>query len=150
MAENRRSLAAMAIATLGLLGLDALRASGGSPVAVILVPAALAATLGLVLLWVARAPDARSALAGLALANGVLSLAGAALPLILPALAGAAYQSQSDWLSGLDLTPPAIRWLRVALASGYFALALLLAGLAFLAAAYLLFRGGPGRQRHAH
>lgn len=149
MADDQRSLVAMAVLTLCMVGLDAVRAIGSSPVAFIVVPAALAATLGLVLVWVARARDMRAASAGLALANGVLSLSGAASPLIFPVLAGAAYQPQGDWLSGVDLTPPAIRWLRLALASGYVTLALLVAGLAFFTAAYVLFRRGHGR-RHAH
>src|SRR6185312_16407446 len=53
-----------------------------------------------------------------------------------------------DWLRAIDLTPPALRWLRVALASSYFAVGLLVAGGAFFAVAYLLFHRGAHRRRH--
>ena len=150
MTENRPSLVLMGIASLALVALGGLRAAGASPNAAPALAAAIAVTVGLVAMWVLRAPNSRIALAGLALFNGVLGVAGALTPFVIPALAGAAYEPESDWLRNLDLTPPAIRWLRVATASGYFALALVVAGLAFFAAAYFLFRHGSGHRRHAH
>jgi hypothetical protein len=150
MTEKRSSLMMTGLVSPALVALGGLRIIGGSPLVIPLLAAGIAATLGLVAAWVARAPDARTALAGLALFNGFLSFTGAFTPLAVPALAGAAYEPEADWLRTVDLTPPAARWLQVALASSYFALVLAVAGLIFFAAAYFLFRRrGDGRRRHA-
>ena len=150
MKDDRSNLRVIAASTLLLIALLGFRVIDGSPLAIFVLGVALAATFGLIVLTVRQVREPRTAPAGLALFDGVLSIAGAIAAFILPARALTAYEPEADWLRAIDLTPPALRWLRVALASSYFAVGLLVAGGAFFAVAYLLFHRGAHRWRHAH
>jgi hypothetical protein len=108
------------------------------------------ASLVLTALIAWRAPSPRSSWALFSAVNGVLSFAVALAYAVRPAAAGARYEPGSDWLSTVDFTPPIAARLREALASGYFAIGVALAGIIFIAAAYLLHQHWDGPQRHAH
>jgi len=86
----------------------------------------------------------------LSLINGAMSFAVAIANAILPASAAALYEPGSDWLRSVDFTPPIAARLREAIASGYFAIAVIIAGLMFLVAAYLLWHLWDDKTRHAH
>ena len=99
-------------------------------------------------LWQAETP--RSAWGYLSLIGGVISFALVLVIIFIPVSASAPYEPGADWLRTIYLTPPIVARLREALASAYFAIAILVLGAILLAAAYLLlhFRGPP--RRHAH
>lgn len=86
----------------------------------------------------------------LSLINGGMSFAIVLADSVLPASASAPYEPGSDWLRSVDFTPPIAARLREALASGYFAIAVIIAGMMFLAAAYLLWQLWDDSTRHAH
>lgn len=97
-----------------------------------------------------RATSGRTAWALLSLINGSISIALVLANAVLPASAAAPYEPGSDWLRSVDLTPPIAARLREAMASGYFAIGVLTAGIILLAAAYLLLHRSDGSSRHAH
>ncbi len=101
--------------------------------------------------WVAwRTSSGRNAWGFLSFINGGISLAILFVNATLPASASAPYEPGGDWLRSVDLTPPVVARLREAMASGYFAIAVIVAGILFLAAAYLLLHRWDGSSRHAH
>jgi len=108
------------------------------------------ASLGLtaLVLWQAESP--RSAWGYLSLIGAIISFVLVLIILFVPVSASAPYEPGADWLRTIDLTPPIVARLREALASAYFAIAILVLGAILLSAAYLLlhFRGPP--RRHAH
>jgi hypothetical protein len=85
----------------------------------------------------------------LSLVNGGLSFAVVLANAVLPASASAPYEPGSDWLRSIDFTPPIAARLREALAAGYFAIAMIVAGMMFVAAAYLLWHLWDDSTRHA-
>ncbi len=97
-----------------------------------------------------RASSARSSWAFLSAINGVMSFAVAIADAVRPASASAAYQPGSDWYGSVDFTPPIAARLREAIASGYFAIAVIIAGMIFVAVAYLLRQHWTHPRRHAH
>ena len=106
----------------------------------------LALTAGV--LW--QAQTARSVWGYLSLIGGVLSLALFFVIVFVPVSASAPYEPHADWLQGIDLTPAIAPRLREALASAYFAIALIVLGAILFWAAYALlsFRGPPRRHMH--
>ena len=98
-------------------------------------------------LW--EAETARSAWGHLSLVSGVISFVLALVILFVPVSASAPYERGSDWMQGIDFTPPMVARLREALASAYFGIAIFVLGAILLSAAYILlhFRGPP--ERHA-
>lgn len=97
-----------------------------------------------------KATSGRMAWGVLSLINGAISFAIVLANAALPALASAPYEPGSDWLRSVDLIPPIVARLREAIASGYFAIAVLVAGLIYLAVAYLLLHLSDDSKRHAH
>lgn len=99
-------------------------------------------------LWQAETP--RSAWGYLSLIGGIISFVLVLIILFIPISASAPYEPGADWLRTIDFTPPIVARLREALASAYFAIAVLVLGAILFSAAYLLlhFRGPP--RRHAH
>jgi len=99
-------------------------------------------------LWGARTP--RSTWGYLSLVGGVISLVLLLVIIFTPISASAPYEPGADWLRAIDFTPSIAARLREALASAYFAIALIVLGVILFLAAYLLlrFRGPP--KRHAH
>lgn len=95
-----------------------------------------------------KATSSRGAWGFLSLINGGISFAIVSAYAVLPA-ASAPYEPGSDWLRSVDLTPPIAARLREAMAAGYFAIVVIIAGLIFLAAAYALLHSGDGSSRHA-
>lgn len=86
----------------------------------------------------------------LSLINGGISFAVVVADAVSPASASAPYEPGSDWLRSVDFTPPIVARLREAIASGYFAIAMMIAGMMFVAAAYLLWHLWDNSTRHAH
>jgi hypothetical protein len=99
-------------------------------------------------LWQAETP--RSAWGYLSLIGGVISFVLVLVILFVPVSASAPYEPGADWLRTIDLTPPIVVGLRVALTSAYFATIVVVLGAILLSAAYLLlhFRGPPRRHMH--
>ena len=99
-------------------------------------------------LWQVETP--RRAWGYLSLIGGIISFVLALVVLFVPISASAPYEPGADWLQTVDLTPPMVARLREALASAYFAIAILVLGAILFSVAYLLlqFRGPP--HRHAH
>lgn len=97
-----------------------------------------------------RSQSVWSAWGLLSLINGSMSFAIVFAYAIAPVSALAPYEPGSDWLGSVDLTPPIASRLREALASGYFAIAVIMAGMTFLAAAYFLLHLRDDSSRHAH
>jgi hypothetical protein len=96
-------------------------------------------------LW--QAETLRSACGYLSLIGGVISFVLVLVILFVPVSASAPYEPGADWLRTIDLTPPIVVGLRVALTSAYFATTVVVLGAILLSAAYLLlhFRGPPRR-----
>ena len=120
------------------------------------------AVVGLPSLWVSWAVDlaltgfvawkatsSRMSWGFLSLINAVISFAIVSVNAVLPA-ASAPYEPGNDWLRSIDLTPPIAARLREAMAAGYFAIVVIIAGLIFVAAAYSLLHSGDDSSRHAH
>ena len=99
-------------------------------------------------LWQAETP--RSTWGYLSLIAGIISFVLVLVILFIPHSASAPYEPSADWLRTIDFTPPIVARLREALASAYFAIAVVFLGAILVSAAYLLlhFRGPP--HRHAH
>ena len=97
--------------------------------------------------WRARTPQ--RAWGHLALINGAASFAVVLANAVLAASASAPYEPGSDWLRSVDLTPPIVARLREALASAYFAIAVIIAGIIFFATAYFLLHLSDDPTHHA-
>jgi hypothetical protein len=97
-----------------------------------------------------QAESPRNAWGYLSLIGAIASFVLALVILFVPVAASAPYEPGADWLRTIDLTPPIVARLREALASAYFAIALLVLGAILLSAAFFLlrFRGPP--HQHAH
>ena len=105
-----------------------------------------------VMLLVAIATLAQSDRACLGLAsliNGGISVAAILAKLILPASAAAPYEVGGEPIESLDLTLPVAARLHEALASAYFSISVIIAGMIFFAAAYLLLHRDDGAP-HPH
>ena len=98
-------------------------------------------------LW--QTETTRSAWGYLSLIGAIVSFVLVLVILFVPVSASAPYEPGADWLRTIDLTPPIAARLREALASAYFAIAVLVLGAILASAAYLLLRF-RGPRRHAH
>lgn len=96
-----------------------------------------------------KTTSSRVAWGYLSLINGLLSFVIMVATAVLPATS-APYEPGSDWLRSVDLAPPVVARLREAIASAYFAIAVIILGLIFLGAAYLLLHLWDDSKRHAH
>jgi len=99
-------------------------------------------------LWQAETP--RRVWGYQSLIAGVVSFALVLVILFIPVSASAPYERGADWLQTVDLTPPIVSRLREALASAYFALAVIVLGAILLSASYLLLHFRQPPRRHAH
>lgn len=108
-----------------------------------------AASLGLTALVLRQAESPRSVWGYLSLIGVIISFVLILVIVFIPVSASAPYEPGADWLRTIDFTPPIVARLREALASAYFAIAVLILGAILLTAAYLLLHFRRP-QRHAH
>lgn len=103
--------------------------------------------LTMLVLWQAETP--RIAWGYQSLIAGIVSFVLFLVILFIPVSASAPYEPGADWLRTVNLTPPIISEIRVALASGYFGITMFIVGAVLVSSAYLLlhFRSPPRRHR---
>lgn len=97
-----------------------------------------------------QAKTSRSAWGYLSLIGGIISFVVLLAIIFVPVSASAPYEPGVDWLRAVDLTPPIVARLGEAIASAYFAITIIIAGMIFLFIAYLLLHLPGGPKRHAH
>jgi len=100
--------------------------------------------------WQAR--TSRATWGYLSLVGGIVSIVVLLALLFAPVSASAPYEPGADWLRTIDLAPSIAARLREAMASAYFAIAVIVAGAILLSIAYFLLHqsDGPGPRRHAN
>lgn len=130
-----------------LVSLFVLRALGGTPAALPSIIVGWIVAIG-AMIAASHAQTLRGAWAGTSLFNGTVSIATVLTSLVVPALAAAEYEPGADWMRNIDLAPPATARLREAIASAYFSIALIIAGMIFFAVAYFVFHRADGSKRH--
>jgi len=99
-------------------------------------------------IWQAR--TSRSTWGYLSLIGGIISVVVLLAILFVPVSASAPYEPGAEWMQAIDLTPPIVARLREAVASAYFAIAIIIAGMILLSIAYLLLHLPGAPRRHAH
>lgn len=97
-----------------------------------------------------RVKTSRSTWGYLSLIGGAISFAIILAMLFVPVSASAPYEPGANRLRTVDFTPPLVARLREALASAYFAMGIIIAGLILLSIAYLLLHRPGDPRRHAH
>ena len=105
-------------------------------------------TLTAVVVW--QAKTARRAWGWLSVVTGVVSFVLLLAIVFVPISASHPYEPEANWLHTVDLTPPIATRLREALASAYFAIAIIVAGVILLSVAYVLLHASNEPKRHMH
>ena len=112
--------------------------AGSEPPSLGLVVASWTIDLALLVAIATLATSDRACLGITSLVNGAISAVAILLKLALPASAAAPYEPGGESVERLDLTVPVTARLHEALASAYFSIGVIIAGMIFFAAAYLL------------
>lgn len=151
MAKKLFSIAVMGVVSLFLFSILAFVTFGQShPGSAWLWSSWIASlTLTAAVVWHAR--TARATLGYMSLLGGVVSVVILFAFLFVPVSASAPYQPGTDWLRTVDPSAPIDARLREAIASGYFAIAAIIAAAILLSFGYVLLHqsGGPGPTSHA-